>query len=353
MSGQNRRKGLKSGSSKKAHGTSLGDVTLADFANATVASGRLRKAKAAFDVVREVKHLNIEDKAWDEKLEEFDGDFDFVKEENEDGEEVMVMKRSSRRKKTLSESLADKASGNVYSLDIWHLISEYIRPEDVAKFSAICRNSWSVVNTATFWFKLYRRFYKKVPNLPVRLQPECMVRHYGLKACVVRSLFYMYPPLASRVDGPSMGTPYDLKNRQCISLWQERQSTKWLLSFKLRRKDCQPNTSKQDLLEILGDIFANPDEGCTILQVVATERMPILPAVMGLTLHSINMSLDMTMAHMHVQLMFGSGRVCNGKLDPSGTVAISIKTVTQVCVLDWWHPRYPHSSSIIRRGDDS
>lgn len=69
----------------------------------------------------------------------------------------MVMKRSSRRKKTLSESLADKAGGNVYSLDIWHLISEYIRPEDVAKFSAICRNSWSVVNTATFWFKLYRR----------------------------------------------------------------------------------------------------------------------------------------------------------------------------------------------------
>lgn len=34
-----------------------------------------------------VSQLSIEDKAWDEKLDEFKGDFDFVKEENEDGEE--------------------------------------------------------------------------------------------------------------------------------------------------------------------------------------------------------------------------------------------------------------------------
>lgn len=65
------------------------------------------------------------------------------------------------------------------------------------------------------------RHYKNVPNLPARLQPECMVRHHGLKACVVRSLFYMYPPLVARVDSQNMATPYDLKSRQCISMWQE------------------------------------------------------------------------------------------------------------------------------------
>lgn len=84
-----------------------------------------------------------------------------------------------------------------------------------------------------------------------------------------------------------------------------------------------------------------------VLQVVSSEKM-VSPVVMGLTLHSISMSLDMSMAHMAVQLVFGSGRICNGRLDPTGTVSLVLKTVVQVCVLDWWHPRYPHSSNCIR-----
>lgn len=43
-----------------------------------------------YDKLFSVKQLNIEDKAWDEKLEEFDGDYDFVREQNEDGEEGRV-----------------------------------------------------------------------------------------------------------------------------------------------------------------------------------------------------------------------------------------------------------------------
>ncbi|KAG8242137.1 hypothetical protein J6590_071888 [Homalodisca vitripennis] len=335
MSEKGKKSGKKSGS-HKGFNRDVGDVTLADYANSSVlpGRGRLRKSKASLSVVCEVKQLNIQDKAWDEKLDEFEGDFDFVKEGNEDGEEVFVMKKAScRRKKTLSESIAGcSTDGNTYPLDIWHILSKYIRPEDIATFSAICRNSWSVVQTPTFWLSLYKRYYKNVPNLPSRLQPACMVRHHGLKACVIRSLFYMYPPLAARIDRASMSAPYHLKSRQCISMWQESikgtgpykrerspesimvgsesgcgiafsnskalrgsQPNKWKLSFKLRRKDfqpCQSKGGKPNLMEILGDIFANADEGCTLLQVVSAERM-VLPVVMGLTVHNINMSLDM------------------------------------------------------------
>uniref|UniRef100_A0A1B6I9A6 F-box domain-containing protein n=1 Tax=Homalodisca liturata TaxID=320908 RepID=A0A1B6I9A6_9HEMI len=358
MSEKGKKSGKKSGS-HKGFNRDVGDVTLADYANSSVlhGRGRLRKSKASLSVVCGVKQLNIQDKAWDEKLDEFEGDFDFVKQENEDGKEVFVMKKAScRRKKTLSDSIAGcSTDGNTYPLDIWHLLSKYIRPEDIATFSAICRNSWSVVQTPTFWLSLYKRYYKNVPNLPSRLQPACMVRHHGLKACVIRSLFYMYPPLAARIDRASISAPYHLKSRQCISMWQERGFSNWKLSFKLRRKDFQPCQSKRgkpNLMEILGDIFANADEGCTLLQVVSAERM-VLPVVMGLTVHNINMSLDMNMAHMAVQLVFGSGRICNGKLDNTGTVTVSLKSVLQVSVLDWWHPRYPHSSNTICRTEDN
>lgn len=101
----------------------------------------------------------------------------------------------------------------------------------------------------------------------------------------------------------------------------------------------------------LGHKHLDPTESVLLIyvfvQVVSGEKM-VSPVVMGLTLHSISMSLDMSMAHMAVQLVFGSGRICNGRLDPTGTVSLILKTVGQVCVLDWWHPRYPHSSNCIR-----
>uniref|UniRef100_A0A1B6KPU7 F-box domain-containing protein n=1 Tax=Graphocephala atropunctata TaxID=36148 RepID=A0A1B6KPU7_9HEMI len=362
MSGKGKHSGKKSGKkldSYKGIDRGIGDVTLADYANSSVQSGkcRIRKAEASLRTVCKVKQLSIQDKAWDEKLDEFEDDLGLDQEEGEDGKGVVVTKKAScRRKKTLSESMAEtNKTGNTYPLDIWHLLAKYIRPEDIATFSLICRNSHSVVNSPTFWLSLYKRYYKNVPNLPSRLQPECMVRHHGLKACVIRSLFYMYPPLVARVDRASMSAPYHLKSRQCISMWQERHSYKWKLSFKLRRKDYQLDRNsgeKPNLMEILGDIFANADDGCTILQFVSSERM-MLPVVMGLTVHSINMSLDMNMAHMAVQLVFGSGRICNGKLDNTGTVSVSLKSVLQVSVLEWWHPRYPHSSNTIQRSDDN
>ena len=43
-----------------------------------------------------------------------------------------------------------------YPLDVWFIISEYIRPEAVGKFAQICRSSYHVVTTGKFWFHLYK-----------------------------------------------------------------------------------------------------------------------------------------------------------------------------------------------------
>ena len=71
---------------------------------------------------------------------------------------AVVMRRQPRhRKKTSSESEVPDSGGVDYPLDIWFLLSEHIRPEDISTFARICKSALHVVNTAKFWFHLYRR----------------------------------------------------------------------------------------------------------------------------------------------------------------------------------------------------
>ncbi len=47
--------------------------------------------------------------------------------------------------------------GLVYPLDIWFLIGQFVNPEDVGRFAAICRSSNYVTQKARFWQHIYKR----------------------------------------------------------------------------------------------------------------------------------------------------------------------------------------------------
>lgn len=225
MSGSSKKAGRRMSSHKNSN-KDLGDVTLNDYANSSISKGKGRLKKAASNsVVREVKQLTTEtdNRAWYEKLEDYEGDFEFVEEDGEDDERAVIVKRNPRRrKKTASEGDGD-GGGVEYPLDIWFLISEHILPEDVSVFARICKSALHVVTTAKFWFYMYRRHYKTVPNLPERLQPECMMRLYGLRARVIRALHYTYPPFVNKVKAVTTFEcePHSLTKRQCILMWHQ------------------------------------------------------------------------------------------------------------------------------------
>ncbi|XP_016285568.1 transmembrane protein 183A isoform X7 [Monodelphis domestica] len=67
-------------------------------------------------------------------------------------EQTISRKKKSKRHKEDPEG----AVGEEYPMDIWLLLASYIRPEDIAKFSLICKNAWTVTCTAAFWTRLYR-----------------------------------------------------------------------------------------------------------------------------------------------------------------------------------------------------
>lgn len=79
---------------------------------------------------------------------------------------------------------------------------------------------------------------------------------------------------------------------------------------------------------MLGDVNANTEYGCRILQVVCSHFVAT-PPVMGLRLTSARISLTQGFFAQRAILTF------NDDID------IVLDPVYSVCVLDWWHPRYP------------
>lgn len=300
------------------------------------------------------KVIEVDDRPWDEKIEKFDGDFKFVKEKNEDGTIAVVIKQSTsrRRKKPISEDELQFREGRDYPLEIWFLISDYLKPEDVRIFASICHSSYSVVCSAKFWFNLYRKFYRNTPNLPERLQPECMVRMYGLKACVIRALYHMYPLFIYRVKSAFSHEehPQSLLKRQCVLMWHSKTKDKWMYSFKLKlNRDFKISRnsvdSQPDLLEMLDDVLANSENGCRILQICCPHFMPT-PLVLGLTLKSATLTYSEGFRTHRLNLRFGSG-LCYGShpVDVSNSIEIMLDSVLNWRVLDWWHPLYPHNQT--------
>ncbi|XP_066999803.1 putative transmembrane protein 183BP [Anabrus simplex] len=352
MSGTSKKTGRRLSSQKNSSGN-LGDVTLNDFANCSISSGKGRLKKAASNnVAREVKHLKeVDSRAWYEKLEEFEGDFEFVEEDGEDGATAYVIKKQPRRrKKTITEDDPSTRGGGLeYPLDVWFLISEHIRPEDVATFACICKSAMHVVSTAKFWFCLYKRYYKTVPNLPERLEPECMMRLYGLRTCVIRALHYMYPPFVNKLKVVTSFevNPHSLTKRQCILMWHQKCKNQWVFYFKLKQhstligRGTGTKPRQPDLLEMLEDVSANQDEGCKVLQVTCLNYIPH-PLVLGQTLCNVTMTLSHGLCSYRMRLEFGSGPLCYN--DNSNTLVFD--PVVNVKVLDWWHPLYPHNSSM-------
>lgn len=163
----------------------------------------------------------------------------------------------------------------VYPIDIWILISKHIQPEDVCRFALICRQTAAICASASFWSHLYNSNYRLVDNLPVRLQPECMVRFGGLRACVIRSLHYTYRPFVDKLKEAATQDFHCVEKRECVGQWTFPIKDQWIFCYKLKQKLlANSRLSEADrirrsakLLAIHSDIYQNTEEGCKILVV--------------------------------------------------------------------------------------
>ncbi|XP_036612431.1 transmembrane protein 183A isoform X3 [Trichosurus vulpecula] len=265
-------------------------------------------------------------------------------------EQTVSRKKKSKRHKEDPEGTV----GEEYPMDIWLLLASYIRPEDIVKFSLICKDAWTVTCTAAFWTRLYRRHYTLDAYLPLRLRPESMEKLRCLRACVIRSLYHMYEPFAARISkNPAIPetTPSTLKNSKCLLFWYRkivgnRQEPMWEFNFKFKKQSPRLKSKCVGGLQPpvqYEDVHTNPDQDCCLLQ-VTTLNFIFIPIVMGMifTLFTINVSTDMR--HHRVRLVFQDTPVQNGrKLRSEQGVQVILDPVHSVRLFDWWHPQYPFS----------
>ncbi|XP_031522671.1 LOW QUALITY PROTEIN: transmembrane protein 183A-like [Papio anubis] len=192
----------------QAHDACFGRVTETDYANSdppVVRSGRVKKA-VANAVQQEVKSLcglEASQVPAEEALSGAGEPCDIIDSSDEmDAQKESIRERTVSRKKKSKrhKEELERAGGEEYPMDISLLLASYIRLEDLVKFSLICKNAWTVICTAAFWIRLYRRHYTLDASLPLRLRPESMEKLRCLRACVIRSLYHMYEPFAAPIS---------------------------------------------------------------------------------------------------------------------------------------------------------
>lgn len=333
------------------------DFTVNDFANCTVRSGcgRLKKsmtnntnsgalANALTGAAKETEAVGqAEELEWFEKdLEDFViEDKPDVSEEAEDlvNEKVVSLPKTKKKKKTEEES-----AGLLYPEDLWYILSEYIDPEDVGRFSGICHAAHQVTRLSAFWRKLYARHYRDAPGLPDYAKPAGMERLHGLRARVIRSLFVLYPQLATRVQakGPMEEEPHSLKGHRCLVMWHQPGPKGWQFCFKFQKPALEPLSSrpsrKLDVYNGFNDLHYNPEEGCSVLQVTCC-HFSSDAAVMGLLLTQVYLTLSTGFRHHRLRLHFDT-RVTNNHNSPCDNIVV-LDDVVAIKIFQWWHPSYP------------
>ncbi|XP_034949602.1 transmembrane protein 183 [Chelonus insularis] len=264
------------------------------------------------------------------------------------------MSKRSKAKKKQALSVSKDESGMEYPLDIWFLISEYIQPEAVGKFASICKSSYYVVQTGKFWFSLYKRFYKPVPNLPEKLKPEFMVQLCGLRAYVIRTLHYTYFSSLKKVNRPYLDQdqPHTLVKRRCNLMWHKSIENRWYFYFKLEEVTDRRSYSRIENINSwdcdivsddnysFDDVWKNPEENCRILRVTCI-NYAMIPLVAGLILQSVKVDLSPGFKYHRITLNFGSTYI-----PKTPTHTITLSQVVDYKVLDWWNPCYPHQDKI-------
>lgn len=244
------------------------------------------------------------------------------------------------------QKAAKFTAGVIYPQDLWCLVADYVHPECVTQFAGICRHSYYAVKTASFWIKLYKRFYHKDVELPASLKPENLCCRYGLKSRVIRALFYFYQPLIDKAKlsaAPSLTEPHVLKGKRCMLMWHERASSQWTFYFKFRHPSVTV-CNRREMLNCADDVNANSEDGCCVM-IVACNNFMSVPMIMGQTLTQVCFNVSRDMRFQRLKLVFHPIYHKGTAHNPHTGTTVLLDPVISIKILHWWHPLYEFGSA--------
>ncbi|XP_076068843.1 transmembrane protein fates-shifted isoform X1 [Oratosquilla oratoria] len=339
----------------------LMNVKLADFANQSGAH-RLRVKKISLNsIVTQVETMSLEDeKLWYEKSYE-DDDLQSPEEKEDDCPSISVQHRKGRRRKRHQEDEAEEEGGVEYPVDVWFSISKHLRPEDIGRFASICKTTYIVVASAHFWLNLYERYFQWRYDLPESLDKWNMRKRRGLRAGVIRALFFIYPPYIQRISSerPLSADPSTLIKNQCILQWHKvLQLLEWkdglihkyYFKFEERNYFCKQKNKKGMRLfgSLEGDplVHSNNEEGCRIMEVCSKEVSDVgmiigeylIHAGLGISPDLSSNRLRLCVGPAHALTPVTSSRA--GRRYYAYSKEVLLNGVQDLKIFPWWHPQY-------------
>ncbi|XP_078000369.1 transmembrane protein 183-like isoform X1 [Glandiceps talaboti] len=352
------RRGKGRGNGRNRIESNQSDVTVNDYANADGVKAKTgRQSKATTNaMMREVKNLcgamatrrdgvtmENDDLAWYDK--DFSDD-DVLHEEESDTDVVVMDKTQKTGRQKKKKSIEDPKrfnEGRDYPLDLWYILSHYVHPDDVGRFSAICLSAFYMTNTVHFWLKLYRRYYNSDVELPVSLQPDSIEKSLKLRCNVIRAIYLMYTPFQKRIKNTlplESETPHCLENAQCLYMWTEKHPRgPWNFYFKFRMPKLSHQRTNLSVIPYDEDIWLNPENQCCVLSITCMNFIRV-PVVMGMILTKVYLYVSRDMKHFNLKLVFHTANK-TGSYHSNNGVIVTLDPVSNARILNWWHPHYP------------
>ncbi|KFD61314.1 hypothetical protein M514_11768 [Trichuris suis] len=333
------------------HSESCSDIKLVDFSNALSpfngskkTQKRLKKLKAR-SVRETLNWYELDDRHFSDLTRESADDCFDEEAPRWDG---------LHSQKLECDAVQSAESYRSYPADLWHLIAQFIKPEDVCTFALLCRDTAAVVRSAHFWKGIYNRYCAGSSALPDRLNTIVV------DFCLIDNIVALF--LSNEVITK-------LKRCVCISAWQNRsvdvspREVQWTYYFRLlmngrakqsgRFANRKQTKSKFNRLKFLDDVNANADEGQLILKIVSSSYAFIPNTVLGGRLINVSTLLGSGLSSTCMCLSFTGTAVVGSKSDgtPVGSycpTSIVISDVTATFAYDWWHSAFPSTPLTIQ-----
>ncbi|CRK94457.1 CLUMA_CG007964, isoform A [Clunio marinus] len=217
--------------------------------------------------------------------------------------------------------MCDDTSWSNCHVDIWFVISRYLSPEDTLNFALICKKTFFVTNSETYWNGLFDRFIRskyKWLDKPTTSNGSC------IRDETIRELFKMYPKFMNRKRDPDS---YDKAvGKICISIKHSLNEKFMDQSYVFKVK------SKSKAISKLAQL--NRDEGCQLLVIRSKQFVPFPYESDNLTVKYVSKNLSRGFRAYKLKIQF-----CDHFGNSAGETLV-FDPIISVQLYDWWEPEY-------------
>ncbi|CAF0723110.1 unnamed protein product [Rotaria sordida] len=346
-SSKQNRNGAKNSTGTESLRLAIKDFSVYDYSRSSKDSPQ-NNLRATSKLTREGRTLMDEQDWYEKDLSDFD-DPQLSDEEPEVHQPNVRSKQKQCTKKDLS-TIVNTNDGRDYPLDLWFIIAMYISPEDIGKFSLICRASNHVVNTVYFWIRLFRKHNKTEANKIGRILVH---EHLSIiRTHVIKSLYQIYPLFQNRLNKTDViqQDPHFLRLSRCVRIWYskgsqtttQRDAYNYYFEFRFdNTKDSKQQYQQQIQIQAISPIIQTNNQyiinkDCCILHLICSNFVPIGP-YMGMILSQITLNVSSDYRYHKLKMWFDSSRLCLQTSKKYNDSVVIIDPILCLRVYNWYN----------------